>query len=103
MTIAVPYYGSLIRPGEGIEFIYFLAEVLEDQKGVQPKGMIVWNRRQNPNLSQWLNKEKILGILCHDKPVPLVEELKSAGVWVASEQEGEYPEIVLRWFQEGIQ
>ena len=100
MTIAVPYYGSLIRPGEGIESIYFLAEVLENSKGIQPKGMRVWNRRKDPNLMQWLRSEKILGILCHDKPLPLVDELKSAGVWVNSEQKGEYPEIILNWYQE---
>ncbi len=97
MRIAVPYYGNLVRPGYGLERIYFLADVNLATGHPTSVCMQVWNLRECHELSRWLRLHGIAGVLCSDENPCLADDFQAAGISIWQQERGELPEMIARW------
>ena len=95
--IAVPYYGQLVRPGVGIEKIYFVAEIKPDSREVRHVTLRVWNPHEVPELASWLKKKRVSGVICSDTTLKCHYDFAAEGIWVMGGQKGEVAEIIRRW------
>ena len=95
--IAVPYYGTLIRPGRGFERLYFVADVGVGNEPPRNYSVKVWNRKEFPDLASWATSQGVRGILCSDRYPEFENKLRASGVWACWEQEGDLSEMLSRW------
>ena len=95
--IAVPYYGQLVRPGVGIEKIYFVAEFKPDSREVRHITLRVWNPHEVPEFAGWLKKKRVSGVICSDTTLKCHYDFAAEGIWVMGGQKGEVAEIIRRW------
>lgn len=98
--VAVPYYGSLIRPHSGLETLYLMAEVNRATGTVETLNVRVWNTIENPDLPGWLKAEGIEAIICEDFQPKLEKSFQDRGVSTCWNHKGEMEEAVLRMFSE---
>lgn len=95
--IAVPYYGQLVRPGVGVEKIYFVVDV-GPHAGESPQvALRVWNPGEVPDLSVWLRKRGVHGVICSDTALKCHYDFDAEGIWVMGGERGEVGDIVKRW------
>lgn len=99
--IAVPYYGHLVRPGAGIEKIYFVAEFKPRSLELRHITLRVWNPHEFPELPGWLKKRGISGLICSDVTLGCHFDFTGEGIWVMGGEVGEVHEIIRRWSTDG--
>lgn len=95
--IAVPYYGQLVRPGVGVEKIFFVVDVKPYLPEPRHIALRVWNPDEIPTLPVWLRKKGISGIICSDVTLRCKYDFGAEGIWVVGGQKGEVAEIIRRW------
>jgi len=95
--IAVPYYGQLVRPGVGIEKIYFIAEIKPSSRELRHITLRVWNPHEESDLAEWLMKKRVSGVMCSDTTLKSHFDFAAVGIWVMGGQKGEVAEIIRRW------
>jgi hypothetical protein len=98
--IAIPYYGQLFRPCQGLEKLYFILELTEASGRTSPR-LAVWNADEVGDLPQWLRTIGVTGIICSDEKPHYLLDFRSCGIWVQWAEPGDVTEIVDRWEHEG--
>lgn len=80
--IAFPYYGTLVRPGAGIEKLYFIADV--DRKTFSLKRVFLdaWNAKIAPELPAWLQDKGVSGLVCRDGCHSYQKPMEAAGIQI---------------------
>jgi hypothetical protein len=101
IRVAVPYYGTLMRPGVGLEHLYFLVDVDRESGTFQKPKLEVWNPRECRQVARWLQQSGATGLLCSDYHPAFEEMLHKDGLWVRWQQQGDLPEVIGRWSREG--
>lgn len=98
--IAIPYYGHLFRPCQGLEKLYFIMELSEEGGRTSPQ-LAVWNVDEGGDLPRWLRQMGVTGIICSDEKPHYLLDFRSSGIWVRWAEPGDVTEIVDRWEHEG--
>jgi len=65
-TIAIPFYGSLIRPGKGLENIYLQGDYDPDSHQIENLSVKVWNPKIEGRLQKWLASQGVKSVFCRD-------------------------------------
>jgi hypothetical protein len=96
--IAVPYYGQLARPSEGLERVYFIMEAVPANSAPEQFSLGVWNAREDASLPEWLDHNGVGGIVCRDTPhARIIENMVKHGISIqdeASEESRHYLKVV---------
>ena len=84
--IAVPYYGQLARPADGLERVYFIMESVATGNDPEHFSIGVWNAREVSSLPEWLDQNGVGGIVCRDIPhARIVENMVKHGISIQGE------------------
>ncbi|PLX84362.1 MAG: hypothetical protein C0617_08270 [Desulfuromonas sp.] len=94
MRVAVPYYGAMIRPGAGLERVYFLVDVDPAAGSFRNLGMHIWDSRAHPEFPTWLSRKGVQGLICGDDRPAYEGVLKKAGIWVRWGKAGDLEDLV---------
>jgi len=86
-TIAIPYYGSLVRPGRGLENIYLKGEFDPQSRRLENVTVSVWNPKSEGLLQKWLASQGITGLFCRDRNARYEALLSEEGIWVERDDE----------------
>jgi len=86
-TIAIPYYGTLIRPGRGVETIFLRGEFDPKSRQVENLSVEVWNPKSEGRLQKWLAAQGIRGVFCRDRNTRYEELLSQEGIWMAEQND----------------
>jgi len=86
-TIAIPYYGSLVRPGRGLENIYLKGDFDPQSRRLENVTVSVWNPKSEGRLQKWLAAQGIKGIFCRDRNVRYEALLSEEGIWITRDDE----------------
>ncbi len=89
--IAVPYYGSLVRPGKGLEQIYFHCDLDRSSGSVENVSIRVWDSKKGNDLFQWFVDQGIQGLYCETPPAAFASHLARKGIWVEAADCREFP------------
>lgn len=96
--IAVPYYGQLARPSEGLERVYFIMEAVSADTDPEQFSLGVWNAREDSSLPEWLEQNGVGGIVCRDMPhARIIDNLVKHGISIqgeTSEESRHYLKVV---------
>ncbi len=84
-TIAIPYYGSLVRPGRGLETIFLRGDFDPDSRQLENVSVEVWNPKSEGRLQKWLASQGIRGVFCRDRNARYEEMLSQEGIWMADQ------------------
>lgn len=95
-NIAVPYYGSMARPGRGFESIYILASTCAETGIVEDTRVETWTGRSARELAAWLADKKVSGIIADGFSLALEKALQSLNIWSHQEAPGEVHEVIER-------
>ena len=79
-TIAIPYYGSLIRPGRGLENIFLKGEYDPNSRQLENVSVSIWNPKNESRLPKWLAAQGIKGIFCRDRNTRYEALLSAEGI-----------------------
>ncbi|BCA78336.1 hypothetical protein [Desulfuromonas sp. AOP6] len=80
--IAIPYYGAILRPGVGIEKLYFIADVDKKNSSLKRVFLEVWNSKISPELPGWLRDKGVSGLVCRDGCRSYLQPMEAAGIKV---------------------
>ena len=97
VLVAVPYYGSLSLPPLGLSRLFFIAPVDTASRRVGPMKIQVWDPKEEPNLSVWMRKQELSGVICNDSGSHYRVALNAENIWLLGKQEGEAAELLERW------
>jgi len=92
--IAFPYYGDMVRPGAGIEKLYFIADVDLRTFALKKVCLDVWNSRSVPELPGWLKNKGVDGLVCRDECKSYIKSFERAGIWVLLDKA-----LDMRWLE----
>lgn len=98
--VAVPYYGTLLRPGVGLEHLYFLVDVDQDSGRFTHPQLGVWNPKECRQIGKWLRQSGASGLICSDYHPAYEDQLHKDGLWVRWQQQGDLPDVIGRWSRE---
>lgn len=99
-NIAVPYYGSVARPGHGFENIYILASVSPESGEIERTWLESWSGRTASDLAYWLSSKHVAGIFSSGYSLALEKALNGYDIWSHWEVEGEIHELVEQHWHE---
>ena|SRR6266540_985902 len=100
VRVAVPYYGSLIRPNMGLEKVYFVADVDIDAQSLKNLSVKVWNPKIKRELPDWIKKGGISGIICSDGSISFENYFNTKNIWVSWGQKGDVTDVIEQWVQQ---
>lgn len=66
-TIAIPYYGSLVRPGRGLERVYLRGDYNPLSRQVENLSVSVWDPKSEGLLHKWLASQGVTGVFCRER------------------------------------
>ena len=89
-TIAIPYYGSLVRPGRGLENIYIKADFDPSSGQMENVCVQVWDQRSEGRLHKWLSSLGVSGVFCRDRNSRYEDLLSQEGIWVEDHNEDNF-------------
>ena len=92
--IAFPYYGNMMRPGAGIEKLYFIADVDIRTFALKKVCLDIWNSKSAPELTGWLKEKGVDGLVCRDECRSYFRSFEAAGIWVLLDKA-----LDLRWLE----
>lgn len=90
---AVPYYGSIARPGHGFENIYIFASACQKTGKISKTWVEAWCGRTADDLSHWLAEKNVDGIFAEGFSLALEKELNKANIWSRWDVSGDVHEI----------
>ena len=79
-TIAIPFYGSLVRPGRGLENIYLQGEYDPQSRQLENLSVQVWNPKREGRLHKWLAAQGVKSVFCRDHNDRYEALLRSEGI-----------------------
>ena len=95
MRMAIPYYGKLLRPGLGLERVYFQIELDSTAEQACPWSLQVWDPLKT-GLCRWLQKQGISKLVCRDSYSQLESELVACGIQTHWGQDDSFEMMVAR-------
>jgi len=66
-TIAIPYYGSLVRPGRGLEHIFLKGDYNPESHQVENLAISIWDSKSEGRLHKWLASQGVKRVFCRDR------------------------------------
>ena len=96
MRMAIPYYGRLLRPGFGLERIYFHVEVDNSSTQECSWSLQVWDPVK-AGLCSWLQKQGVSGLVCRDSYPQLASELDACGIQTHWDQDDGFATMASRF------
>jgi hypothetical protein len=81
MRVALPYYGRLIDPRQGLSQLYFIADVDLTTRAIMDMQLESYPRNSVQTFSSWLSSQMVSGVLSTDPPGHWLAELEEAGLW----------------------
>ena len=94
-TIAIPYYGSLIRPGRGLENIFLKGEYDPNSNQLENVSVSIWNPKNEGRLPKWLAAQGIKGIFCRDRNARYEELLSAEGIEMINQDDDQLIDAAL--------
>ena len=92
--IAVPYYGTLVRPKAGYESLYLVADVAAGGSATLQFKVCIWDKNSRPKIVEWLQEIGVNGIICSDEKVEVEELLAGEGIWLEKGKFGDAADLV---------
>jgi len=92
--VAIPYYGCLVRPMDGFESLYFLADLDWTPDCCNRVELEVWNHKVDPELGVWLKGKGVEGVVCSDETCECGRYLSRLGIWVKAGMTGDVYEVL---------
>ena len=86
-TIAIPYYGSLIRPGRGLEKIFIKGDFDPGMRQLENISVSIWNPKSESRLHKWLASQGVSGIFCSDRNAHYEALLSEEGIWMRDDED----------------
>lgn len=93
-VVAIPYYGSVARPGQGFENIYIFAAVNPNTGATEDTWVESWTGRTAGELAIWLARNNVNGIFSDGYSLALEKALSGWDIWSHWEVTGEIHDIV---------
>jgi hypothetical protein len=97
VTLATPYYGSMIRPHGRPEQIYIKLIANPTTGEFNQTEVCVWDPKKLPDLPIWLSKQGIDTLLCDDSPQESDQHFSAAGISIFRKQWEGLQEMVSDW------
>ena len=97
VTLATPYYGTLIRPQGRPEQIYIKLIANPTTGKLDQTKVCVWDPKKRPDLPGWLSDQGIKTLLCDDNPRELEQSFSAAGISIFRKQLEGLQEMVSDW------
>ncbi|PLX96588.1 MAG: hypothetical protein C0622_14485 [Desulfuromonas sp.] len=101
-NIAVPYYGNVIRPGQGFENIYIFASICPETGKIERTWLESWTGRSASDLAIWLAYKNVTGVFSDGYSLALEKALFGVDIWSHWEVSGEIHELVEKYWHEHI-
>ncbi|PLY03762.1 MAG: hypothetical protein C0624_06590 [Desulfuromonas sp.] len=86
-TIAIPYYGSLVRPGRGLEQIFLKGDYNPQSHQVENVAVSVWDPKSEGRLHKWLAAQGVKKVCCRDHNERYEALLSEEGITVVDEDQ----------------
>lgn len=99
-TLAIPYYGSMVRPHGRSEHIYIKLTADPTSGEFKQTGLCVWDNRKFPDLAAWLSTQEIETLLCNDGHMGSDRAFNAAGVTILHELQGDLQEMINDWMMQ---
>lgn len=97
VTLATPYYGSMIRPQGRPEQIYIKLIANPVTGEFNQTEVCVWDPKKLPDLPSWLSKQGIDTLLCDDSPQESDRHFSAVGISIFRKQWEGLQEMVSDW------
>lgn len=96
-TLAVPYYGSMVRPHGRSEHIYIKLTADPHSGEFKQTGLCVWDYRKLPDLAAWLSTQGVETLLCNDSHLGSDRAFNAAGIRILNKLQGDLQAMVENW------
>lgn len=96
-TLAVPYYGSMVRPHGRSEHIYIKLTADQTSGELKQSGLCVWDAKRQPDLACWLSSQGIETLLCNDSHLGSDRAFSAAGVKILDRLQGDLQKKAETW------
>jgi len=97
MRVAVPYYGMLIDPRQGLSQLFFIADVDLNTGAITNMQLESKPRNSGQSFSGWLTSQLVSGVLSTDNAGHWLTELEEAGLWHHKVAGLEPDELISNW------
>ena len=97
VTLATPYYGSIVRPHGRPEQIYIKLVANQTTGEFKHAGLCVWDSKKRPDLPSWLSEQGVSTLLCNDCHLRTEQNFTAAGISVFRKQLEDLHELISDW------
>jgi len=97
VTLATPYYGSMIRPQGRPEHIYIKLVANPITGEFNQTEVCVWDQKKRPDLPSWLSTQGVEALLCNDSPFDEEHHFSAVGISIFREKLEGLQEMVSDW------
>ncbi len=98
MNIAIPYYHRLVLPLSGLARLFFIVQV-DPAANQAVSCQLATFDPQERSFGDWLDANRVVGLLSGDAPGWLLGELAGRRIWHRQVPAGEPLQIVMCWLR----